>query len=800
MKFPARAVFFAAIALSALGAVSQELPPAELDAFIGGLKQFDPQWAGPSKKAHEQIGQFLKRENLGPDQKCRLLKEMYPYARRIGDAEAEAVWRQLAALPASPARKAAMLAVIGAMPFGAAEKTARAHADLFASKIAMCAHLAAAAVKAGEIPAAVRLAQEIRAEKVEGQKGDPRLAPLRGIVAAIAPVDFQAAKALQASAAELYGADAPYTFLPVFMQAAQRLQDRGAFEAELAQARRLEDPERRFEILLEAAGLLRAGGAQEAGAALLAELDKDADTDAKRLRLLQARVPGLPSYFEYGLPEKDVYQRWKAAILPVIALQEKLNTRKPGFLAGAAQYAGHAASAFTFGDYAFADDLLKKYFELEPEAFCDVQLELALYRGDRALAAGQIARALAARNTKPSETNYYAALLHFDKGGKMAGFDKAVFGNRAPAPEERLTILRRASHKFFRAYRYEVARMIENEIQQNMFIPFARPSYDVKFDRQAPQSADSWARSPHYADWGRMFTAFEVSGKMIDLNQKRDIERHLKGCDAPKPDPAYRTGLQVLCDVSGVHFYGRLADPQPQDFVLKKRTAGEVEFNLRPGRDADFHYTAFLKDLPEVNDPYEVEWALPSRKYKLGADYIRKDAALTPDGVAVHVFVPWQMVYTCLPLGGTTWGLGFGRHGTDAQGKSFSYTVCGARVQELERSLELRFQIAAGDLRELKRGLVVAAFTTYDTLRNDKNESLFLWSDPTIGDRDFYARDVAPLLAELDAAGQRVRDGLPDKDVDLFLGQHVPRWLEVRYIIQNLRAAHLHRAVKARIE
>lgn len=801
MKHLGKTVVSATLALFAVCASAQEIPRDEFTAFIRNIKQFDPQWAGPSRKACDQIREFLKKEGVTPDQKCQLLAEMYPYARRVGDAEADAVWTQLAALPGSSAKTTTMARVIGLMPFEAAEKTARANAGIFQSKIAMCASLATVAVKAGNTDAAVRLTKEIYAEKVANpEKSDPRKAPIKTVVTALASADFQAAKTLYASVADIFGAEAPYTFLPVFMEAAQRLQNREAFNAELTEARRLADPDRRFDLLLGAAKCLRAGNAHAASDALVAELTKEADTDAKKLSILQMSVPPLPSYFEYGLPTKDIYQKWKTAILPVIALQEKLNARKPGFLPSAAQYSSYASQAATFGDYAFAEELLKKYFALNPDTFNDVQLELALYRNDRVAASDQISKALAVTNMAPADANFYKALQYFDKGSNIAGFDKAVFGDRKVTPEERLTVLRRASHKFFRAYRYDISRMIENEVQTNMLNPFVRPSYVVKFDRRAPQNADSWANSAYYNDWDKMFTSFEVSGKAIDREQKVDINRHLKGCDAPKTDPAYRTGLQVLCDASGVHFYGRFVDPQPQDFVLKQRAGGEAEFNLRPGRDTDFHYTAFLKDLPDVNDPYEVEWALPSRKYRMGSDYIRKDAALTPDGLAVHVFIPWQMVYANLPINGTTWGLGFGRHGTDVQGKSFSYTICGARVQELERSLELRFQLTASDLQDLKRNICLVAFNTYDTLRNDKNEFIFLWSDPTIGDRAFYAKEVEPLVTELDSAGKKVREGLSEKDVDLYFEKYVPRWFEVRFIIQDLRTKYLRQAVETLLE
>jgi len=801
VKNPGKTVFCATLALCAACASAQDMPRDDFKAFIRNLKQFDPQWAGPSKKACDRIREFLKKENVTLDQKCQLLAEMYPYARRVGDAEADAIWTQITALPDCPAKKAAMVRAIGLMPLETAERTARANAGIFQSKIAMCASLATAAVKAGNLDAAVRLTKELSAEKVaDPEKNDPRKTSIKIVLRALASADFEAAKALCASVGDIFGADAPYTFLPVFMEAARRLRDREAFDAELAKARRLAEPNGRFEVLLAAARCLRAGHAYAAADALLDELEKEADTDAKKLNILQMKVPWLPRYFEYGLPTRDIYRKWKAAVLPLIALQEKLNTRKPGFLASAAQYSGYAADAFTFGDYAFADELLRKYFTVHPDAFNDVQLELALYRNNRVLASGQIAKALAATNVTPADTDYYKALQYFDKGGKIAGFDRAVFGDRKFTPEERLTVLRRTSHKFFRAYRYDIARMIESEIQTNMFIPFVRPSHVVRFDRKAPQSADSWAKSSYYNDWDKMFTSFEVSGKAIDRDQKVDMSRHLKGCDAPKTDPAYRTGLQVLCDVSGVHFYGRFADPQPQDFVLKKRDGGEAEFTLRPGRDADFHYTGFLKDLPDVNDPYEVEWALPSKKYRMGCDYIRKDAAPTPDGLAVHVLIPWRMVYANLPINGKTWGFGFGRHGTDVQGKRFSYTICGARVQELERSLELRFELTASDLRDLKRSICLVACNTYDALRNDKNEFIFLWSDPTIGDRDFFAKEVQPLITDLDSAGKKVREGLSEKDVDLYFEKYVPQWLEVNFIIQDLRTKYLRHAVKTQFE
>lgn len=120
----------AILAVTAVHATAQELPAEDFNAFVNSLRQFDAQWAGPSRKAGEQIEAFLKKENLSLDQQGRLLTAWYPYAQRLGDKEAETVWSRIVALPDAPARKTAMLKTIGAMPFGTAEQTARAYQSL----------------------------------------------------------------------------------------------------------------------------------------------------------------------------------------------------------------------------------------------------------------------------------------------------------------------------------------------------------------------------------------------------------------------------------------------------------------------------------------------------------------------------------------------------------------------------------------------------------------------------------------------------------------------------------------------
>ncbi len=480
------------------------------------------------------------------------------------------------------------------------------------------------------------------------------------------------------------------------------------------------------------------------------------------------------------------YEKYKELALENLAVVERgLATGTLSWSLGLAlhTYRAIAQAAVDFGDYAFGAEVLRKAREQYPLAyhFVPLALQLSLRSGDleqvKAVAIPVI------ENPKEREDNkqFLRALLHLAEAKPMEGFDGAVFGDTEFAPANRLAMLQRVSETMFLAGRYDVCRRIQSEIVGNMFKPSLSKRYAVEFAANAPQTADAWARSEYYDRWDRMETRFEPYGNGHDIGHAVDVSRHLREAEPPEIDPAYRTGVHALHDLDGVHLFIRCDDPRIESILLGEGSAGSLELLFRPDDEAAYHSIYFRAPPLDTENPYEVDWASPTRNYRPTRDCFVKDAAPTPEGFVAHTFIPWLSFYDNLPVDGRVWRFGMQRWGK-ARG-----TLSG-NVHELSRALQLEFDIAPPTLAAIKRRLALKAFRRYEGLRQDAGGNLQTWNDPLLGDPEFYRDRVAPLLEELDDAGRRLLETTTDDEAAALCDAYLPRWVEIDYEIAERRA------------
>jgi len=319
-----------------------------------------------------------------------------------------------------------------------------------------------------------------------------------------------------------------------------------------------------------------------------------------------------------------------------------------------------------------------------------------------------------------------------------------------------------------------------------MFTPPAFKSYEVKYVKNAPKTADAWARSEFYDNWDLMETRFVPYGDGYDISSGVDIRRHLKDAEKPEVDPACRTGVHIVCDDFGLHIFVRCDDPDVEEVVLGKRKGDSLEMLLRPGEDAAYHMWFFGSPPVDIDDPWMVNWATPSKRYRMTYDFLKKDAAATADGFVAHTWIPWTAAYDKLPVDGNVWKFGMQRWGK-------ARSTLSGNVHELERALRLKFAFTPQELTALKRTVAVMSFNRYDNIRRDRGEFIQTWNDEVLGDPDFYKVEVEGLIADLDAAGEKLTAPAPDAEIATIYDRYVPRWAEIRYVIADRRAAYLKR-------
>ena len=509
----------------------------------------------------------------------------------------------------------------------------------------------------------------------------------------------------------------------------------------------------------------------------------------RQVYLSKDRDFNTPPIWNYGFNSAGQYGRWRAIIREQLAIEEANPTNASCRVSNAGWIPSAIGRAIWFDDLDFADDLIARYLVHKPNdaEILGYRARARAMRGDaRGAVEDLLARLGRPRFNTPAASNSIHRVVAFLEGRGLRGFD-AVNKPLNLTDAQRLSALRQTSRELFNMRRYDDCRAIFAEITDKMYVPDTIRVQTATYLADAPQSAGAFAALPDlYGDWARMETRFVPYGDCYGESADVDAKRHLRGVEQPVCNEDYRTGVRVIYDDAAVHVFIRCDDPAIDEVRLGKRDAGGLEMCFRAGDQEKPYYSIFCNEMPAVNDPHAVDWAMPGPGYRRNTDVFKKDAALTPDGVVAHVAIPWLDFFDSLPTNGNDWRLGVIR-----SGKGGSQTIGGV-VHEISRSMRIKFNFTRDQLLSLKRRVAVMAFNRYNGLRRNEGAFIQSWNDKLLGDPGFFAAEVAPLLEKLDQAGKDLLAPCPDKEVEKYFTEFVPLWANIEYEIAARRTRYLN--------
>ncbi|MDP6357399.1 MAG: hypothetical protein QF473_19945 [Planctomycetota bacterium] len=629
-------------------------------------------------------------------------------------------------------------------------------------------------------------------ERARNRAKNAKAEAMAGMLSELMKYDLGEAKSLIDTNAALFSEAQKLTLAKGSAMAALFVKDRAAFDAALSDFQKTADAVARLRHYLELTRQLARDDRDAAEKILRSALKDPAYNDAHRHQLL-SMLRGLNRVrrFNYHFHVPGSYEKFKSlAEEDLKAIERGLaeGTIKRDYNLAFRTYFDIAAVSADFGDYAFARKMLSEARRDYPLDYRFVPLAVRLALRANSMERVRVVVTPILKNPKEREDNkrFLKGVMHVYGGKPLVGFDAAVFGEAKASSADRLIMLRRVSEMLFFGGHYELCRMIRREIFSNRFTPPAFKSYEVKYVKDAPKTADAWARSDLYDKWNLMETRFVPYGEAYDINSGVDIKRHLKDAKQPEVDATYRTGVHIVCDDFGLHIFVRCDDPNVKEVVLGKRKGDSLEMLFRPGEDAAYHMWFFGAAPVDNEDPWVVDWATPSRRYRMTRDFLRKDSAATADGFVAHTWIPWTAVYDKLPTDGNVWKFGMQRWGK-------ARATLSGNVHELERALRLKFAFTPQELISVKRTIAIMSFNRYDKVRQNKGEFIQTWNDRVLGDPNFYKAEVESLIAELDAAGEKLMAPAPDAEIAAIYDRYVPLWAEIRYVIADRRAAYLKR-------
>ena len=327
---------------------------------------------------------------------------------------------------------------------------------------------------------------------------------------------------------------------------------------------------------------------------------------------------------------------------------------------------------------------------------------------------------------------------------------------------------------------------------RSMEHPEEKVEYTAKFFESPPLTAEAavagglFDRLPVENRMGRYALYSDIEASWASPQFRKGEHNLLKSApNAPHlaaDVPGKEAGVVALYDQTGVHFYVRLNDPDAYKSRGGYADGVGVEFSVLTGEGGNWLWDWVSSLRPHKS--YGVEWVSPAFGQKLRADTLRVDAVSSDKYHAFHIFVPWLAAYDRIPRKGDEW-----RFVLYAKWAGVSGMLGGGRVHELGRGMRLRFDMPGNALDKVRAGLLRQAAGNYRSIRSEWENAEF-WSDPHMGDPEFWEEIVKPYLTELDAAAKEVVGGNLDRAaVDRVSREHLADFADFRLCLDAKRAA-----------
>lgn len=311
--------------------------------------------------------------------------------------------------------------------------------------------------------------------------------------------------------------------------------------------------------------------------------------------------------------------------------------------------------------------------------------------------------------------------------------------------------------------------------------PEAVPHYSVAIVREAPVGVHAWQLSELYrtarrADEFVPYNRQAAEQLILDVNTVRgDVT-------APSTDKKCPLWFQVAVDVRGISLYAEIPEENAVETESGILPGGLMEMYLQPGA-GEFYYQWLWKFFPEtVSFP---EWMSPHLHYRQMQPFFKHEILTKDKKICLYMRIGWEALYDRLPGEDSEWRLGF-----IPWIKSGGFTWGnGGQVHELNKFGRLHFKGITAIMPEIKSRLVLTAWGTY---KNAVPSLKYLWQDEFHGDRQFYREVLSPRFEALDAYGREVAE-MNDETAERLFRKAVPQWLELPYVIADLRCDYLRR-------
>lgn len=340
-----------------------------------------------------------------------------------------------------------------------------------------------------------------------------------------------------------------------------------------------------------------------------------------------------------------------------------------------------------------------------------------------------------------------------------------------------------------------VARVVADYYRQHMDPVLPRKVYTVKFSDRRVSGPSDWANlpiQPEESPFDRKFGGPGADFLVTDVTTG-DRGNAVQGGEKSREFP---TTLRVVADEWGVHFLYTYYDRRVRQIEAGDLDGGGFESYIAAGENQP--YSSLLCRLQKrarvrvMSTAYDT----PGHRRIVPSDpeTVRCETVFTDDKAMQYTAFSWDLFAERVPADGGTWDFESIFWGPVQGAWNGTASIHGRSTWGL-----LKFELGdAARAKILKQqlfravGLYKAEKTPGGTFEGSAQEGVFdHWQDDGVGDPAFYEKCLKPLVAELDAAAERVKVGMTDADVKELSEKYLSRFLNVRYEVARLRAAYL---------
>lgn len=313
--------------------------------------------------------------------------------------------------------------------------------------------------------------------------------------------------------------------------------------------------------------------------------------------------------------------------------------------------------------------------------------------------------------------------------------------------------------------------------------------FECPYVENPPYGVMAWTQSELYkkAQESRFvdYNSDAAKGLILDATAERDVTKEA-GATVRK------TTFSMAYNDKGWYIYIEAEEPlikQLVDSIVDPKSPGRsegYEIFFTPGLHGVPYYQIMTRTFTN-DDPSFVDWGMSHRHYRSLKPYVKVESVPLENGSGTFVFIPWESLYERVPLNGDYWRFSIIRW--MPFGKAGGVTW-GGQVHDTGNFGLIHFQPAnAAQKLAIETRILRAAWFKYQA--EAKAQTTF-WSDPKIGDPEFYEQVLKPEVEKLTAEGTALGDPYAWTAESVEKSRKIMGdWMEFKYKVAELRTDYL---------